>query len=694
MTKTTRGTWAPVVALMMTGLALGLFPQAGTAWASAPSFAPHVDYPTGDRPSSVAVGDLDGDGDLDLAIANTNALTVSVLLGNGDGTFAPQVSYPTADRPYSVAVGDLDGDGDLDLVTANYGGTNTVSVLLGDGDGTFAPHADYPTEGASYSVAVGDLDGDGDLDLTTSNYGPVFTVSVLLGKGDGTFPTHVEYPTGGASESVAVGDLNGDGDLDLTTSSYGPAGTVSVLLGKGDGTFAPHVDYPAGAYSFSVVVGDLDGDGDLDLTTANPASAGTVSVLLGKGDGTFAPHVDYPAGAHSYSVAVGDLDGDGDVDLAAGNYAAGTVSVLLGDGDGTFAPQVSYPTGAGPLSVAVGDLDGDGDLDLAAGNYDTGTVSVLLNTADTTPPTAPVITTPADGRTLGDSTPAFAGTGEAGSKVTVSDAGGTVCTATVDASGKWTCTPITALAEGKRAITATATDEAGNISPGRTISITIDTTPPAAPVITSPGDGKTLGDRTPAFAGTGEVGSSVRLTDAGGTVCTATVDASGKWTCTPTIALAEGEHTLTPTATDAAGNSSQGQPITITIAPPAPVITAPADGSILRRCSERGHDAGEWAGGGGCLLTFTGTGGPGNTVTVTEGRRQICSATVNDAGNWSCSGRTRRTGGEHTFIAIATGSTGAIAKSEPVTVKLRHRPYQERPHRSLATTAPGVRKAA
>ncbi|MEU1607994.1 Ig-like domain-containing protein, partial [Micromonospora matsumotoense] len=216
---------------------------------------------------------------------------------------------------------------------------------------------------------------------------------------------------------------------------------------------------------------------------------------------------------------------------------------------------------------------------------------------------------------------------------------------------------------------------------------------PGRTVITTPGDGKTLGDSSPAFAGTGEAGSTVRLADAGSTMCTATVDAAGNWTCTPATVLTEGEHTITATATDEAGNTSQGGPITITIAPTTPVITTPADGSALWRCSEHGHDAGEWSGRGGCLLTFTGTGGAGDTVTVTEGKKQICSATVNDAGNWSCTGRTRRTGGEHTFIATATGSTGAIATSEPVTVtiKLRHRP-QEWLHRSLATTAPGVRE--
>jgi hypothetical protein len=60
---------------------------------------------------------------------SSNANTVSVLLGNGDGTFAAKVDYPTAKYPYSVVLGDLDGDGRLDIVTANSD-ANTVSVLL------------------------------------------------------------------------------------------------------------------------------------------------------------------------------------------------------------------------------------------------------------------------------------------------------------------------------------------------------------------------------------------------------------------------------------------------------------------------------------------------------------------------------------------------------------------------------------
>src|SRR5437879_6529689 len=73
---------------------------------------------------------------------------------------APFLSFDTGSVPYSVAIGDLNGDGKPDLATAN-GGSNTVSVLLGNGDGSFGVRTDYGTGSNPYSVAIGDLNGDG-----------------------------------------------------------------------------------------------------------------------------------------------------------------------------------------------------------------------------------------------------------------------------------------------------------------------------------------------------------------------------------------------------------------------------------------------------------------------------------------------------------------------------------------------------
>ena len=87
-------------------------------------------------------GDFTGDGRTDLAVANFDDNTVSVLLGNGDGTFQPQVTYAVGSDPGAIVAGDFTGDGRTDLAVANEY-DNTVSVLLGNGDGTFQPQVTY-----------------------------------------------------------------------------------------------------------------------------------------------------------------------------------------------------------------------------------------------------------------------------------------------------------------------------------------------------------------------------------------------------------------------------------------------------------------------------------------------------------------------------------------------------------------------
>jgi hypothetical protein len=88
----------------------------------------------GANPSWIAAGDVSGDGKADIALANTGASTVSVLLGNGDGTFQPKTDYGCDNNPSSVAMGDVNGDGLLDVVTANVLPGN-VSVLRNIGQG-------------------------------------------------------------------------------------------------------------------------------------------------------------------------------------------------------------------------------------------------------------------------------------------------------------------------------------------------------------------------------------------------------------------------------------------------------------------------------------------------------------------------------------------------------------------------------
>ena len=355
------------------------------------TFGANTDFATGTYPNCVVIGDLSGDGHPDLVTSNLdpNVATVSVLLGNGDGSFGAKTDYGTGINPFAVVIGDLNADGKPDLATANEVGT--TSVLLGNGDGSFAAKTDYGTGGGPQSLAIGDLNADGKLDLVTGN-NAASTVSVLPGNGDGSFKTKIDSRTGSLPTSVVIGDLNADGKLDLVTANVGASvvpgpSTVSALLGNGDGTFGVNAEYGTGNLPNSVALGDLNGDGKADLVTANfdyqtSAYTSTVSVLLGNGDGSFGQKTDYTMGSGSGAVAIGDLNADGKADLVTASAVSNTASVLLGNGAGSFGTKTEYSTGAAPISVAIADLNGDGKPDLVTANNSASSISVLLGIGD------------------------------------------------------------------------------------------------------------------------------------------------------------------------------------------------------------------------------------------------------------------------------------------------------------------------
>jgi hypothetical protein len=336
-------------------------------------------FGVGISPQSVAVGDFDRDDSLDLAVANAGSNSVSVLMGTSDGTFQAEHTYPAGEGPTSVAVGDFNRDGNRDLVVANYGSNDyyaltvatTVSVLLGNGDGTFGAPQTFEAGSGPHSVAVGDFNGDSKQDLAVADYGPppqrAATVSVLLGNGDGTFSTAQPFEAGNGVTSVAVGDFNRDGVQDLAVSNAND-NTVSVLTGNGDGTFQAARSFGVGSFPWFVVVGDFNGDQAQDLAVSAQMDD-AVSVLLGEGNGSFRPVLTFPTGPSPAGVAIGDFDADGAQDLAVANGLATAVSVLVGKRDGTFLPAESFGVGIAPVSVAVGDFNVDGRPDLAVANY-------------------------------------------------------------------------------------------------------------------------------------------------------------------------------------------------------------------------------------------------------------------------------------------------------------------------------------
>lgn len=332
--------------------------------------------------SPISVGDFNGDGKPDI-VSTDGSVTLSILLGNGDGTFQKPVSYYIPG--YAIATGDFNGDGRLDVVGSAIpsffveGTLSILSVALGKGDGGFLldtyVYASCSCRGVTdSSILITDLNGDGKPDLVSVQgsleYGTF--VATLLGNGNGTFQKPNGFflgPGPSTAANAAAGDFNNDGKLDLAVVV---AGYVGVLLGNGDGTFQPVVEFGNGNAVF-VAVGDFNRDGNLDIVTADGTS-GTVSVLLGNGDGTFGFAKSFPGGG-TYLV-VADFNNDGKLDVA------GSSAVILGNGDGTFGSPIDYPTGGGGAYLAIGDFNHDGNLDVVGSN--SSSVAVMLGNGDGT----------------------------------------------------------------------------------------------------------------------------------------------------------------------------------------------------------------------------------------------------------------------------------------------------------------------
>jgi hypothetical protein len=290
--------------------------------------------------NGLAVADVNRDGKLDVVVATccqaNGDASAAVFLGNGDGTFQPAtfLDTGTANSSFPIAVADLTGNGNPDIVTISWN-SGTISVLLGNGDGTFQPPLLSPAPIDPSCLVIADVNNDGKPDLLICGEA---SVVVLLGNGNGTFQpfTNTNYATGFCN-SVAVADFNGDDLADIVSPNTGPSGCpseafASVLLGNGNG-FQPEANYVVSSDvgPGALAVGDLNGDGKPDIIVSSGLyGTSQVSVLLGNGDGTFqAPTLFESGGQGAISVAVADFNGDGKPDLAVANFVSDTVDVLL-----------------------------------------------------------------------------------------------------------------------------------------------------------------------------------------------------------------------------------------------------------------------------------------------------------------------------------------------------------------------------
>jgi len=343
-------------------------------------------------PIAIVASKIDGDADLDIAVVQDDD-TIYLLRGAGDGTFSP-FPTPTLDvgeaGTVAIQAGDFDNNGKQDLAVVNDI-DESVTVFLGNGDGTFgSPRTARNVGQGPESLAVGDLDGDGKLDVLTANMAAdvVGGISYLLGLGNGNFQRSQSIPNSPISPGyVVLGDLDGNGSPDSVATQSSDT-QLGINLNEGAN---PDTGVQWGDLESSVFVpGILPGDGQLQLAVADLDKNGLPDIVTLR-DGTGGPRLAISLNRSNDPTPTPTLGGS-PTETVTGTLPPSptpTPTVPTPTASPT-ATATAIPTapftvcnfglgGLGqPVAIANGDFDHDGNPDIAIADQSGNRVVVGL----------------------------------------------------------------------------------------------------------------------------------------------------------------------------------------------------------------------------------------------------------------------------------------------------------------------------
>ncbi len=530
----------------------------------------------------------------------------------------------TATTEHTVA-GTLNLD-DKDLIVSLYAGYSLLGTVQADANGQWSREITLPSgDGLQFVTAVATDAAD--------NVGTSPPATFVL---DTTAPALAITIPGGLTRerSQKLSGTIGAGDQGRSVALYDGQTLLGTATTDGNGRWSRTIELPAtdGEHAITALATDAAGN--------TGTSAATVFTL-----DTTAPPIPTLAqgvGPEARVLTVSGVEAGATVGLF--NGPVDVTSLFAVGSDGRFTALAGAFSGSEALVLHATATD-------AAGNP-SGPSNSVSGAIDSTAPVLQILVAAGLTSVRAQTISGSLSTGDHALPISVYAGTTWLGTAQADGTGAWSLAVALPASQGEQAITAKATDAAGNTGTSAALRFTLDTVAPAAPTLTQ-GSGVqshvlTVGDV--------EAGASVRLLNGGTDVTALFVSGSGGTYTARTGAFTGTEAiALTAVVVDAAGNASPASPIvTGRVDTTAPALAISSLGGFVNSFNQ----------------SLSGTIGAGDRslpISLYAGNTLLGTAEAGSTGAWSLAVTLPATQGQQAVTAVATDAGGNQTTSAAVT---------------------------